>query len=324
MSYNIVIGRSFIRTSSGIIPLVLTGDSSLTNAVSGDVVRSWSIMDQEMINRPAESILEKVRMDVSKYSDPAKSAAFYWRGSFLPMEKLYGWYKRGCDEAHSLEDYLTANPKQTVLICEVAVQFRNTIGAKHFSYRICRTTAELEDWLASAKKEVSAFKLLAVCKSQDAEDAYISLRFPCDRELRPMARSGEQVIAKYGKRSYVKSYITGKELSFTEQQDEAVVFESVQDAVTKLGDEWELRFVKAPRNIGQRNYVLKVISMTGDTYYFHYRERSRIVRTKSVDEAKRFSSVKEVERYVSSLRRAGFSWDYYQAVNTSTGENYEL
>lgn len=322
VSFSVVIARNFIRTTAGIIPMTLIGDSSLT--VNNQIVKGWTIMDQQMINIPTSEALSMIRANASRSIAAGKTDAFYWRGSFLKMDQLYGWFLRGCSSARTIEEYLDANPLHEGLHCSIAIKSKASVFPAHSLNQLCKTTSELERWIDRAKASVFAFLHLKQQGESGIEDAYISMEFGVSEPLRTTYASNTAVIAKTGRCSYVKSYINGKELNFTTQIDEAVVFPSVQDAHEQLGTCWTgLRFIKAPKHPEKRVYLLRY-NRAGDPekqQFLHFRDRSRgMIGTRDATEAKRFASVKDVARYVRTLVDAGYCEYDYQAFNFTTGD----
>lgn len=315
MSYSIVMDRKFIRTSTGIIPMVLMGDSSLrTNA--GEVVRNWTVLDQDLINVPFSKAQENITQKETQYRD---KDAFFWRGKSLPMTKLYAWFKKGCDDARTLEEYLIANPKQKYLSCAVTYHSKGK-GWNTTNLKCCRTDQELESWLASALPEAEALRSLMKCSDAELDDVFLSLEFSEKTPLLATPECGTAVIAKHGT-VYVKSYVTGKELTFTSIIDEAAVFKNLETAHAELGDCWDLRFVKAPKH-GTRDFVLKIVTVFDEEFFILKTRAGQIFRTKVPKEAKRFDTQQKATTYAERLWQLGWTWKNIQCFSLVTGESW--
>ena len=66
MGYTIVYARTFIKTTKGIIPLVLHGSNNCTEFVNGREVRerSWDIYHDKLCELPEDKFMETVHLSL--------------------------------------------------------------------------------------------------------------------------------------------------------------------------------------------------------------------------------------------------------------------
>lgn len=251
MSYYVVYDRRFIRTTRGIIPMILIGDSSLRDARNA-ICRHWSCYNPELVELETKDILQWWREKTSA-ADP-EAQLFKWKSGWISNRQIVGWFSKGCTSARTLEDYILANHRQR-LYCKVVVFPSKKSSDSAFSHQYlscsCTTTSELERWIDAARVKVSEEQ------NKDPDGTcMIAMEFFGTDPLQIWPASDTTVIARDRSRnhkSYVKEYVKGQSLTFTPDIEEAVVFDSVSDALEKLGEGWDIRFVHASKKRASGN-----------------------------------------------------------------------
>lgn len=298
MSHYIIYDRRFIQTSRGIIPMMLYGDSCWTTTVTDsmgrkreEILKHWSTYNRDLLELPIEKIQ---RWAQDNFSDrPEDETSLRWKGSFLLRGQILKWFTQGCQNARSIEEYLASNRDQS-LLCKVVVWHGDVRSESPCEF--CRTTEQLERWIDAAKEKVAAEK-----EDDPKADCFISISFTIDKPLRTYKGTQGAVVAKDGK-AFVRSFIKGKELSFTLDPAEAVVFDSAEAAMAALGDCWNLRFVKAATQMRSKNYALRVTEGILAGRYILKHTRTCVRGTAIAEDARRFAHRADAIRYLKRLR----------------------
>ena len=303
MSYTIVYDRKFIRTSRGFIPMILSGSNNCTEQVwrGGRYVErrarewwSWTPTPLPLKDLPESEYLKAIS---AHCADSSGYELCKWQGNWLYESQWGKWFKRGCATARTLEEYLAYNRDQSFVGRIVVYPDRNKVSSQHELYAYLHTTQELEDWLDQAHTRLPELK-----KELGADgDAYIYLCFDGNEPLVMGPRKVEgPVVAKRGS-GYVTSYLTGKSLSLSPDPAAAIVFNSVEDAQTKLGSCWDLKYIKASGALREKNYILQFREGRFGHGYLRKRTSGFLYATYNTELARRFRSKDEVIQYARKL-----------------------
>lgn len=308
MSYEIMYDRKFIRTTRGIIPMILSGSNNCTEVNWDSRGRTyerrvrywwpWIPRTLETKDLPEEDYLEAISQICQDKDNDYE--LFKWNGQWLTYRQWRRWFQNGCKAAMSIEEYLRENPVQS-FNCFVKVYPDKTEYSHSEELRsFIRTTAELEAWLdrANARKAELYKELNNTC------DVYICLEFSHNEPLKMPSKTIEgSVVAKNG-HSYVKSYVKDRQLTFTGDPLEAAVFASVDEAKTAIGTCWnKVRFVQAQRQMRSKDYVLKIHHGHLQDKYISRRTKNCLFVTWSSAYAKRFPTQSDATRYAADTCR---------------------
>lgn len=229
MSHTIIYAKNFLRTSRGIIPMVLIGNSNCTEFHNGREVqaRSWCPLEDQMIEMTEAELIPLV------YTEYTSSQIFVFHGKWIGADEYPQWMLNGIKAAGTLEQYQLTNDHLSIS-CAVTIWEQNSFRRECIAS--CHTTHEIEEWLDLARDFVSHLG--------SDEHADIEMDFGLRSELHPAAIADCPVIMKR-RNGYISGYKPGKEISCTTDIGEAIVFDNIADARNKLGYPWsDLHFVK--------------------------------------------------------------------------------
>lgn len=307
MSYSIVYDRKFLKTTRGIIPMVLTGPSNVTqNRWVGKRyvevrVRSWCMYNEEIMDVSEADLMQWV---AERFDPTSNYECFQQRGQWVCQKDMAKWFANGAKHAQSLESILAANRGQSL---RCYIQFypdKQKFAHQTLMEADIKDTPTLEAWIDKARIDAANLTV-------PGSACYISMEFYGDHPLAAAATDRfEPIVVKNKHGGYVSEYITERSISFTDDLSKAVVFESDEDARTQLGTCWQgLRYVtlkgqqKAEK---QKDYLLKFGGGRLAGAYFTRCSRSKIHATWSRDKAKGFATEAAVIKYAQQLRDKGY------------------
>ena len=275
MSYEILDARAFIRTSTGVIMLVLGGSNNCTqvNPLTGRENRecNWFVLyGSDFLNKPEDEILLTLK---EKYDSCSQSSElFRWHSKWVTVKDGYQWVKRGIDNAHTLEDYYRYNPYR-FLHCKV-VSYEEA-GEKSVwkeqMYDTIHSTEHLEEWLLEAEELRKKYK----AKGMYCE---LSLQFDERKPMRMPLKNHDVDCVIKSKHGYLESF---NETGTTWRRDpkNAMVFQSVEVAFATIEGNPEI--LKRIGHVCQKPtekekpYVLYVSGGPYNGQYVHQKTRSR-------------------------------------------------
>lgn len=234
MSYSIIYGRQFVKTTKGIIPMILSGSNNCTEFIQGREVleRNWYPMTlsnkDKRIAIPAEELLERAR--AISTGDGADYEFAKQGGKWLYCKDVLKWVESGIRNAMNIERINFFRPN-TPLYGRIVVWRGDKRETVHNCY--CKTTQELE---AFAEEMESAWKVYGSDKTVTEFYPYLSFegREPLSIEKMASLSDDEPVVVKvapYG-------YYTKTEHScrnYERNRAAAKVFENIDDAIAELG-----------------------------------------------------------------------------------------
>ena len=307
MSYSIVYDRKFLKTTRGIIPMVLTGPSNVTqNRWVGKRyvevrVRSWCMYNEEIMDVSEADLMKWV---AERFDPTSDYECFQQRGQWVYQKDMVKWFANGAKHAQSLESILAANRGQSL---RCYIQFypdKQKFAHQTLIEADIKDTPTLEAWIDKARIDAANLTV-------PGSACYISMEFYGDRPLAAAVTDRfEPIVVKNKHGGYISEYITERSISFTDDLSKAVVFESDEDARTQLGTCWQgLRYVtlkgqqKAEKN---KEYVLKFGSGRLAGTYFARCSRSKIHAEWNKEKARGFASEAEATKYAQKLRDKGY------------------
>lgn len=320
MSYEILYDRKFIRTTRGIIPMILSGSNNCTEFTYSGSGRSyerrerhwWAYIPRgmEIADHPENAYLIEMSRLTSSEGEPHEM--FMSHGKWLMSNQWRKWFQNGCKSALSIEEYLKQNRHQS-FYCEIRAYKTGSAYSESVDGAYVRSTAELEVWLDNANRKVME---LNEQFSSDGGSAYICLSFSINEPLNAVRLATEGAVVAKNNACFVKEYITDKSLTFTVDPAEAAVFDSVEDAKAKLGYHWKnIRFVKAENQLKERNFVLKFMNGNLQGRYLQRKTNGRLYSTSYQEDAKRFETEQEAVRYAKATRNRFRIGDTITVVN---------
>ena len=155
MSYTIMYGKQFLKTSRGIIPLALLGDNNVTEYVRGREVRErhWSVYSNDKIEFTPDEYLAYL----NTFCGNEYQEHFYANGKFVNDKGLIAWAKNGIREALTIEEIRKVIPVQSVT-CYILVGTKGSYESRTEEWRYCNTTEQLENWLDMAYARMEDLK----------------------------------------------------------------------------------------------------------------------------------------------------------------------
>lgn len=305
MSYEIVYNRAFIKTTRGIIPLLLTGSNNCyeyTYRGRERRERDWAcfwgnkhieINEQDLLTFIADKADEKYEFCM-------------FRGKWVYYKDAYDFYKQGIKNAHSLEDWLKYGAygkygsKMGYLRCYIS-DWRGGYD-NHFITlkKNITTTGDLEAWLDEAT---------AYIKGND-DKCFICLKYPVNEPItynEPKVIKGNCIIAyKHSKGVYVAD-----EHTLTHNKNEAMIFENEQQAKDFCEKQQYRAFnYKIIKYAPIKNTQKYVISL-GQGAYFYRKTRYGMRYIYSKKDAQKMEKKKAqsmLERLTQSFKDRGYNF----------------
>lgn len=293
MGYTIMYGKQFIRTTRGIIPLVLAGSSNVweTGRSGRDRrARDWSIFATKFMELPESELITAFR----EHFDDDCPEVFKMSGKWVDCKGALRFALNGVKEAKTIEEIIKVHPRQS-LRCHVSVWPKDGGWSKEkLPVFNITTTSELEEWLDSARAQAEVDGITAesifYCISFSGSEP---LRFPTKTSV-----SGKVIIKT--KAGYVSKIEEPSKVWFTQNIREAMVFEntvSASDVLQETGYNRSIQFIKA-EIAANRNYVIIVESGSRAGFYVKKLTATKLHFSGIYDQARSFASEKEALKYI--------------------------
>lgn len=311
MSYEILYDRKFIRTSRGIVPMVLSGSSNCTETAWNSRGKAYERLERHWWawvprtlstkDHPEADYLNAIANICGERGSDYELAR--WNGQWLTCRQWHRWFRNGCNSAMSIEEYLSSNHSQSfnayISIYTGADRFTHTQEMEVF----IRTTEELESWLDKAndrEKEIRS-ELNGAC------NIYLCLSFSSNEPLKMSPREVKGEVVAKRRNSFLKDYEKDRCLIFTSNPLEAKVFPSIEIAKQELGSGWtSVRFVKAAKQLHPMNYSLRVLHGRLSGRYILRKTKGHLFPAFSIDDAKRFPSRSAAINFAKETAKRGF------------------
>lgn len=305
MSYEILYGKSFIKTPKGrIVPLTLHGSNNCTEFVNGREVleRNWGcFVPDSFLYLPQDEFLKACR---DKYPDSPDNdyEAFKAGSKWVYRKDLIKWFEHGIKNAGFLEEYRTKSNMPVKLTCYICLYLPDENKYKQGYERIVKTSKELDEWIDCIESE--KYKI-------QTEFGYQScVVFDIKGERQPLHLQKDikgPVACCIRPGSYLFKYDENS-MTFSPNVNTAIIFDSIEDAKNKLGEErfYRNKFVKA-ENLKFKPFVIKI---EDNDIYFRKRSRKYIYKTSNIQSAYGFLTEKAAQKYIQKL-----SSSYSKAAN---------
>lgn len=328
MSYFIEDDHKVIKTTQGYIFMLLGGDNNVTESkwVGGNKkwaevrARSWFHYNHQILNEP-ESVIMAFCERSFDAQDP-EHQLFMKGGKWLCNKDMSNYFRNGMKRAQTLDQLILANRGQSLDVSVRHWPDKDSYSSVTELSQFLHTTEELEAWLGLAKPLRE--KYLA-----DGKDCYICLSFCGTKPLRYGAPEnvGKVVIKATSRHSpgYVRDYIYNRQLSFTKNLDEAMVFDSEENARLAIGSCWRgIKFVSLEsqqKANKPKPFILQFGSGKLGGQYLSRTTKNTTYGTFSQERAKKFTTDKEAIRYAKFLRERGCDEGRFGKINLVNSED---
>lgn len=154
MSYIIEYDRQFIRSTQGITPVWLSGNSNVTEGYGRNErrVRNWSVF-MNLLGVTKEELLDAAKtLTGGSYQE-------HWKknGNWVDDAGLVKWVENGCRAAVPIEDIFRSNQMSSIF-CYLAVYTGSHTWAGQEMKTYVRDTFEFDSWLVKTKDRIAELK----------------------------------------------------------------------------------------------------------------------------------------------------------------------
>lgn len=300
MSYEIIYDRVMVKTTRGVIPMILCGSNNCTELIHGREVkeRHWSNWNEKLLEVPADKFLDHVK-DVFGDTLESPYECFKQNGKWVYGKELLRWFERWLKKSYTIESICAAND---YLDIRVAARYYPEAG----NYRttpLCSTTAKTTQDLENA---IDCVKNACEEVRKEGYTAYMWLEFSGrDTVLKPRPAITEPVVVKQGRKYYTGN--TERGYHFSSNPASAVVFPNEAAARNELASYlkiWsnpQLFFVRAETALREKPYAIQFKSGMYSGLYVSRRTSAHTYFTSKPKGAWRFASVKEAERAMKRI-----------------------
>lgn len=300
MSYDIVYDRQFIKSPAGITPLVLIGSNNVTECTWNGRerrAREWA----PLFNVPALTAEELCSRTEACCGGPYQEH-FVRGGKWVDDQGFVRFMRNGVKKARTIEEIRSLKPG-THLRCSLSVYRRSktddSVRNSQELIQIVCTTEDFLTWIEAARNRVG--------EKQENESIYYCIEFPRNEPLKlPSVSSIDQpVVARKGN-AYISS-ISEHGVSFSRDHASALVFESIEDARSRIPAYFrrDIRLCSADSIIRkqQRRHVIQVASGSHAGAYVKRLTRYHMHMTASPELAHRFPSRESALQYINGKLR---------------------
>ena len=299
MSYDIIYGRQFIRTTRGIIPLVLGGANNCTMFYGGKEIRDrhWFVpYEDDWIDCPEADLLEKAE---KRLGGPGRSEeeCLVIGSKWVNCGEFLRYLRNGVKNAHSIEEICRLIPGQYLSCVLSHYKDFSDPWERELQHEI-RTTPELELWIDHAKKRKKELladgmaKCVCICITlQGIQPLCI------DRATKSSGLSGA-VLVKY-KNNYVER-VDGRRVQLSSGIARALEFESIEDAKFRLPTlSAPYCFISAKNKAkdARKRCVLRVTEGSRSGLFLQRRCARSLYFTHNAGQAKRFATESAAQKW---------------------------
>lgn len=301
MGHTIIDCRTFIKTTRGIIPLVLGGSNNCYDIVRGKDFklrelreRYWSVL-LDLVELPEEEILAKFENLIPDNS----IECWVYNGKWLNGAQAQKWFARGVNDAAPLEDILSSNPG----IGHLFLALMSYASSERLLERRVKTTDELEGWLDEARETV-----------KEHEGYHIFMSFSDLRRgerLRPVRKRevrGPLVVQKrgYGYVAVFNKMDGHMTVQYVKDARAAIIYPSAEAAAEAMGDligrfGLELKSV-THKMMAPRPYAVQCTSGAYAGKYLQKTVRNGLMYTSFANQAQKFVSEKDAAVKIAALQ----------------------
>lgn len=304
MSYEIIYDKSFVKTTRGILPMILHGSSNCFDVIGGKEVREryWSCWNDKLIEFPADKLHETLVDVFSPTLGDASREVFKWHSKWICGDKLEQWFQTGVRNAATLEELDKVNFGVGLSVRVMQVQLE-TFDTTIFSSSYLHTTEELEQSLDEAKALIQSEK-------KEGRQAYLHLSFSGREPLRKPRRTKiEEPCLIKCRHGYFGEENGRYGVTFYVDPQKAHVFAD-EDEVIHSMSKWfhqrrmPYRVIKASTVLKEKPYVLYVESGFYTGLFVQKRTSTRIYFTKDADRAWCFDSIKRANQAAEKITQS--------------------
>lgn len=308
MSYEIMYDRRFIRTSRGIVPMILSGSNNCTEQHWDCRGRSYErrerhwwawIPSGKIIKDLPEADLLTMITKLCEDADPNREL-FKRNGAWLTYGQWYTWFQNGCKAAREIQEYLAWDRTQSFEGSLRVYADKKSFSSTEELWTYIHTTEELEKWLDEADK-----RRAEICSELgNACEVYVHLRFSGNRPLNVPAKPVEGPVVAKRQTAFVKEYEKGKRLTFTYDPAEAAVFPDIEAARDALGVAFwnSCRFVSAKKQLRPMDHVIQMQSGKLAGSFIRKKTKGYLFPSRSIDDAKRFPNRNAAIKFATETR----------------------
>ena len=287
MSFQKFYGRQFVKLTEGqYMPLVLWGASNCCEFVNGREVfeRYWSSLGPDEI-----TTVEKFTKWIAGYVSTYPDTEIWKNGSrWVSWKQIPRWANNAFSKALTIEEihYMTGK-RLTIVLNDKQHKLIKKVDAK--------TTAEILEF----------FEFYENMPVTERRNSYIYYDFGTREPLKipKVDISGKVVVKDRKNKSYLCSYLAGKELNFSRDPNKALVFENAEEALAQLGRGWKIKIVSA-KSLEEAKKPKYFAIYTGYHGFVKERSKSRIYFTRDIKFAKLFKTEKQAQKYADELNRS--------------------
>lgn len=283
MSYSIIYDKAFIKTTRGIIPLILCGSSNCSERINGRWVREreWFVYNNNLLELKEQEFMKKIREMFARY-DP-NDQLFQWKSKWLHASQIEAWFQRGIKSARPIEDILHINPGVSLRACVNVYNRDDSCKSKNILDSFPKTTDELEQWISEACEMVRM-------QSSDKTCASIHIGFTSQVPLKHLSPiTSEPVVAKI-RNQYVEE-VCENQICYSPNPKNAIVFASTKEAEEKIG-KWakcfNVQYVKYSTVCAPKPFAIQVAGGSRAGYFIVKKTARRIFFTTNAKDARRF------------------------------------
>lgn len=287
MSFQKFYGRQFVKLAEdNYIPLVLWGASNCYEFVGGREVleRYWSTFGPDEI-----TTVEKFTKWISGYVKTNPDIEVWKNGSrWVTWKQMLRWADNAFSKALTIEEiYSITGRRLTIILNDKQHKLIKRVDAK--------TTAEILEF----------FEFYVNMPDIERRKTYLYYDFGTREPLKipKVDTSGKVVVKDQKNKSYLCSYLAGKELNFSRDPNKALVFENAEEALAQLGRGWKIKIVSA-KSLEEAKKPKYFAIYTGYHGFVKERSKSRLYFTRDVEYAKLFKTEKQAQKYADELNKS--------------------
>lgn len=256
MSYTIVYQRAFIKTTTGILPLFLLGDSNVTETEFDALGRKrevrerhWNVCHTEVINATPEKFLDYIASTLGEEDHQL----FKYRGDWVREHHASAWYKAAVNAAQTVETYLYLNPRCSLHCSLIIYPDKKDFHSQTALSQYIQTTSELEEWLKQAKEYKARLS-----REQPNAEHYYNIGFTGRNKILTPPKENGKVLVKAGN-EYISQYSTGRWYSLSIDIQKACVFDNAVSAIQEIGFcSDDFTFVSAKNKTLKGKFILQI------------------------------------------------------------------
>lgn len=306
MSYSIMYDAQFIRSNSGITPVVLMGDNNVSEQHwNGSRFiwrrsRDWNCF-MNLLGASEQEVLDSVeKLTGGQYQE-------HWmRGNkWVDDEGARRWAKNGIKNAASLEEILDINGRKSAQVCISVWRGCNHTYEKN---EYITNTSDLDLWIREAKD------LIAAVKKNKANSAFPIIKF-WEGMNHPVRHSNSEKFVLKAGNAYLSA--AGSDYAKWDYGIEKAMVLSYDEAITLAG-KWllhkkKMRIMPAKAKAAPKEEAVIVVRSSGAPMYVYKLSKNHFLVTQQYESAHKYASVKTARatanRLAERLKDKGYTFD---------------